>query len=128
MSDIGTTSTISQAALGQGARLLNHRFLSVLWAGWSASVFAVPLAVIAVEAAPHVRGIGFFTQLRYAVIAPVCVLCAASAAFLYRYLIGWSGWPRMTLAAVLAGLAVAVLVGMAASDHLGLRLLHCPPY
>jgi hypothetical protein len=64
--------------------LLNHPFLSELWAGWSASVLAVPLAVIAMEAAPHLRGIGFFTQLRYAVIAPLCVLCAVSAAFLYR--------------------------------------------
>jgi len=120
MSEIGTTSTISQAAIGKGARLLNHPFLSELWAGWSASVLAVPLAVIAMEAAPHLRGIGFFTQLRYAVIAPLCVLCAVSAAFLYRYIIGWSGWPRMTLATVLAALAVAVLMGMAASDHPGL--------
>ncbi|RKG91876.1 alpha/beta fold hydrolase [Corallococcus terminator] len=78
------------------------------------------LATLATHAAPHVRGIGFFPVLRYAVVTPACVLVAVAAAFLYRALLGRSSRPRATLAAALVGLASVVLVVMAAEGPPGL--------
>ncbi|MFZ3371189.1 MAG: alpha/beta fold hydrolase [Candidatus Sulfotelmatobacter sp.] len=96
------------------------RVFSVLWSGWAASVCVVLLAVIAVEAAPHVRGIGFFPQLRYVIVTPVCGLTAVGAAFLYRFLVGRSERPRMLLVAVLLCLALIVLLAIAALGPAGL--------
>ena len=100
--------------------------LRVLWSGWAASVPVVLLAAIAVEAVPHARGIAFFPQLRYAVIAPSCVLVAVAAAFLYRALAERSGRPRSTLATVLLGLAGVVLLGMTAAGPPGLNAAAFP--
>jgi pimeloyl-ACP methyl ester carboxylesterase len=108
--------------------------LRLLWSGWAASVSIVLLATILVEAVPHVRGIGFFPALRYAVITPLCVLVTVAAAFLYRALAERSGRPgpgprprpRATLAAVLFGLALSVLLGMIAVGVPGLAAAAFP--
>jgi hypothetical protein len=47
--------------------------------GWAASVPIVLPAVIAVEAAPHARGIGFFTSRWYAIVTPLCVLVTVAS-------------------------------------------------
>jgi pimeloyl-ACP methyl ester carboxylesterase len=99
---------------------------SLLWSGWAASVPIVLLATIAVEAAPHVRGIGFFTPLRYAIVTPLCVLVTVGATFLYRLLARRSRHPRSTWAAVLVGLALIVLVGIAALGPRGFTVAASP--
>lgn len=99
----------------------------VLWSGWAASVPVVLMATVAVEAVPHTRGIGFFTPLRYAVLTPACVLVTVAAAFLYRALAEHCVRPRSTLAAILLGLAVNVILGMAAAGPLGLARAASPP-
>lgn len=100
--------------------------LRVLRAGLTASVSVVLLATMAVLAAPHARGIAFFPALRYAVVTPACVLAAVSAAFLHRALAGRSARPRLSLAAVLAGLAAGVLLGMAVAGPSGLAAAALP--
>jgi pimeloyl-ACP methyl ester carboxylesterase len=100
--------------------------LRALWSGWAASVPVVLLAIIAVEAVPHARGIGFFPQLRFAIITPACVLVAIAAAFLYRALAESSGRPRSALLAVLLGLAVVVLLVMSAAGPPGLTAAALP--
>ena len=100
--------------------------LRALWSGWAASVPVVLLAIIAVEAVPHARGIGFFPQLRLAIITPACVLVAIAAAFLYRALAESSGRPRSALLAVLLGLAVIFLLGMTAAGPPGLTAAAFP--
>jgi pimeloyl-ACP methyl ester carboxylesterase len=92
----------------------------VLWSGCAASVFVVLLATIAVEAVPHARGISYFTQLRYAVITPVCVVVSIAATFLYRGLAERSGRPRLMLGGILLGLAAVVLLAMTAVGPPGL--------
>jgi pimeloyl-ACP methyl ester carboxylesterase len=99
---------------------------SLLWSGWAASVSVVLLALIVVEAVPHVRGIGFFPQFRYAIVTPLCVLVTVASAFLYRSLAEQSSHPRSTLAAVLFGLALMVLVGTAALGPPGLTKVGFP--
>ena len=91
-----------------------------LWSGCAASVCIVLLATIAVEATPHARGISFFPELRYAVLAPACVLVAVAAAFLYRALAERFERPRARLAVILLGLAAVTLLGVAAGGPPGL--------
>ncbi|RKH67707.1 alpha/beta fold hydrolase [Corallococcus llansteffanensis] len=99
--------------------------LHVLRAGWASSVPVVVLATLAVLLAPHVRGIGFFPVLRYAVVTPVCLLVAVASAFLYRALVG-SSRPRVLLTAALVGLALVVLAGMATGGPPGLAAAAFP--
>jgi pimeloyl-ACP methyl ester carboxylesterase len=99
---------------------------TLLWSGWAASVPIVLLATVAVEAAPHVRGIGFFTSLRYAIVTPLCILVTVGAAFLYRVLPERFGHPRSTLAAVLLTLACIVLLGIVARGPQGLTIAASP--
>ncbi|RYZ44176.1 MAG: alpha/beta fold hydrolase [Myxococcaceae bacterium] len=95
--------------------------LALTWAGWAVSVSVVGLATVALHAAPHVRGIGFFPMLRFAVVAPACILVAVASAFLFRALVRRrSSRPRATLAAALVGLALVVVAGMAAVGPPGL--------
>lgn len=100
--------------------------LRVLRAGLAASVPVVLLATMAVLAAPHARGVGFFPALRYAVVTPACGLAAVSAAFLYHALTQRSARPRTTLSAALAGLAAIVLLGMLAAGPRGLAAAALP--
>jgi pimeloyl-ACP methyl ester carboxylesterase len=97
-----------------------HTSLSTLWAGCVVFVPLVVIATIAVEAVPHVRGIGFVPQLRYALMTPVCGVSAAGGAFLYRFLQQRSTRPRWLLSALLAALAsiVVAMTGMAAPPGL----------
>ncbi|WNG41039.1 alpha/beta fold hydrolase [Archangium violaceum] len=97
-----------------------------LWSGWAASIPVVALATLAVLATPHIRGIGFFPALRYAVVTPACILVAIASAFLYRALARRTARPRATLAATLIGLALAVLLGMAAVGTPGLAAAAFP--
>jgi pimeloyl-ACP methyl ester carboxylesterase len=121
MSESTTTPTEAKATTWTSAMVLR-----VLWSGWAASVLVVLLATIAVEAAPHARGIGFFPQLRFAVITPACVLVTIAAAFVYRALAESSGRPRSALLAVLLGLAVVVLLGVTAAGPRGLTAAAFP--
>jgi len=115
------TQTATNATPGKRAMVL-----TLLWAGWAASVPIVLLATIAVEAAPHARGIGFFTSLRYAIVTPMCFLVTLGAAFLYRVLAERSGHPRSTLAAVLLVLALTVLLGIVTLGPPGLTMAAFP--
>ncbi|AUX48011.1 uncharacterized protein SOCE26_095370 [Sorangium cellulosum] len=100
--------------------------LRVLRSGLTASAIVVLLATVAVLAAPHTRGIGFFPALRYVVVAPACGLVAVAAAFLHRALAERSARPRPMLAAALAGLAAGVLLAMAAAGPRGLAAAALP--
>jgi pimeloyl-ACP methyl ester carboxylesterase len=62
---------------------------TVLRTAWTGCAAFAPLALIttvAVTAVPHTRGLGFAPALRYGVLAPVCLLAAVAAAFVYRRL------------------------------------------
>jgi pimeloyl-ACP methyl ester carboxylesterase len=65
-----------------------------LWSGWLVSVPVVVLATLAVHVLPHERGIGFSPWLRYAIVAPVCMLVSIGGAILYRVLFERSSIPR----------------------------------
>lgn len=99
---------------------------SLLWSGWAASVPIVLLATIAVEGAPHVRAIGFFPSLRYAIVTPLCVVVTIGAAFLYGFPIRRSERSRSILTAVLLGLALAVVLGTATLGPKGLAIAASP--
>ncbi|MFL6602585.1 MAG: alpha/beta fold hydrolase [Steroidobacteraceae bacterium] len=88
---------------------------------WAACVAWAPLVVLAnivVEAVPHVRGIGFFPQLRYVVITSTCLVNTLAAACLYRWLVARSNRPRWLLRGCLVVVALVVLELM---DILGPR-------
>jgi len=82
---------------------------------WAACVVWAPLVVVAnivVEAVPHVRGIGFFPQLRYVVITSACLINTLAAACLYRWLVACSNRPRSLLSGYLVAVALVVLTLM----------------
>lgn len=140
MTTIAVTPTIAPTTM----TWTRATVFSLLWSGWAASVSIVLLATIVIESVPHVRGIGFFPALRYAVITPLCVLVTMAAAFLYRALVeraeraeraghaepsgraGSSGRPRATLAAVLVGLAIVVFLATLVSSTPGLAAAALP--
>jgi pimeloyl-ACP methyl ester carboxylesterase len=98
----------------------------LLWSAWAASVLNVVVAIIAIEAAPHTRGIGFFPVLRYAIAMPLCVLVGMAGAFLYSTFQDRSSRPRRGLALVLLGLATLVLLGLGVLGRQGLVLAAFP--
>ncbi|QSQ19497.1 alpha/beta fold hydrolase [Pyxidicoccus parkwayensis] len=102
------------------------RFLRTLASGWLASVPIVLLVMLAVEAVPRTRGLAFFSQLRYAVVAPACVLVAVAAACAWHWLSERSRRPRLALATILLGLAGVLLLGMAWVGPAGLALAGLP--
>lgn len=76
---------------------------------------------------PHAdRGIAYFTSLRYTILTPLCVLASVVAAFLYDSLAAHSRRPRSTLAAMALGLALVVLLGIAALGPRGLTTAAFP--
>ncbi len=79
--------------------------LGTLWVGCAVFVPLVVIANVAVEAVPHVRGIAFVPQLRYALMTPACGISAVGAAFLYRFLKGRSDRPRWALPSSLRSLS-----------------------
>ena len=97
----------------------------MLWSGWAASVSVVLLATVAVAAVPRARGIGFFPELRYAVVTPVCIAVAIAAAFLYRLLAPRPN-RRAILAVVLFALAAAFLASFALAGPPGLAAAGVP--
>ncbi|MHA7628555.1 alpha/beta fold hydrolase [Corallococcus sp. M7] len=102
------------------------RMFHLLRAGGATAALAAGLATLAVLATPHVRGIGFFPALRFAVVAPVCLLASVTAAFLYAVLAARSSRPRLTLAAALVGLALGGVGGMSAWGPQGLAVGAAP--
>lgn len=100
--------------------------LRLLWCGWAASVPIVLLATIALEAMPHVRGIGFYPALRFAVLSVFCVLVAVAGAFLYGALGARHARARPALAAILLGLAIVLLFGLTVGGSAGLTLAAAP--
>jgi pimeloyl-ACP methyl ester carboxylesterase len=100
--------------------------LGTLWAGGSASVPAALIATLAVLSTPHVRGLGFLTELRWAVLTPVTFVTAVAAALAYRGLQLRSENPRRALAIALASLAALALLGVAAVGGTGLAFAALP--
>src|SRR5262245_39267980 len=90
------------------------------WVACWAFVPLVAVATAAVEGVPHVRGIGFVTALRYAVLTPACAVAALASAFLYRSLKKGSARPRLQLGLFLIGAAAAALVLVGAAGPAGL--------
>jgi pimeloyl-ACP methyl ester carboxylesterase len=97
-----------------------------LWAACVAFVPLVVVATIAVEAIPHVRGLAFFPQLRYALVTPACGVIALAAALLYRRLETRSPRPRLILCASLSALALVLLVLMGGLGPRGLARAAAP--
>ena len=100
--------------------------LETLWAGFAAFVPLVVVGVVAVEAVPHARGIGFAPQLRYALMVPACGISAIGAAFLGRLLRERHARPGRTLSAVLLALALVVLTLMGIAGPPGLARAAAP--
>ena len=94
--------------------------IKLVWSGWATSVLNVVVAIIAIEAAPHVRGIGFFPVLRYAITMPLCVLVGMAGAFLYSAFDSRLSRPRRTLALVLLGISTVVVLGLGVFGPQGL--------
>lgn len=90
------------------------------------SVLNVVLAVVAIEAAPHTRGIGFFPVLRYAIAMPACVVISVAATFSYLLFRNRSSRPRWTLALSLLGLVSLLAVGISMLGPKGLVLAALP--
>lgn len=93
---------------------------TTLWAACRAFVPVVMIANLAVAVVPHVRGIAFVPQLRYAVMTAACALSAIMSAFLYRRLKPRTERPRSVLAWTL--LAIAFLVVMAIAITSGMHV------
>jgi pimeloyl-ACP methyl ester carboxylesterase len=70
----------------------------------------VVIATVAVAAVPHLRGLGFVPQLRYALLAPACLISAVAAAFLYRIIAARLQHRHHRWAAGAFPLALALLV------------------
>jgi pimeloyl-ACP methyl ester carboxylesterase len=119
-----TTVEFSPGA-AKAATWTRANILRLLWSGWAASVSVVLLATVAVAAVPRARGIGFFPELRYAVVTPVCIAVAIAAAFLYRLLAPRPN-RRAILAVVLFALAAAFLAGFALAGPPGLAAAGVP--
>jgi pimeloyl-ACP methyl ester carboxylesterase len=98
-----------------------------LWPGVSAAFIIAPLATLAVEATPHTRGLGFFSELRYAVVTPASMLLTLAAAFAYAALAMAVARPRRTLFVGLAALSACALLAVAALGPRGLLAAAWPP-
>lgn len=119
-----TEPTVQQASATSGSLAT---IPATLWAACRVFVLLVLIANLAVEAGPHVRGIAFVPQLRYAMVTPACALSAGLAVFLYRVLRVRSDWPRGMLSGYLALLAILVLVLVDAVGPAGLVRQAAPP-
>lgn len=102
-----TTST--ETLDSRPSRWARAALLRACWAGIAVSVVAVPLAAVAVLAAPHERGIGFFPTLRYAVTTLESVLLSFAAAFVYE-LLGRRPF-QIALGGVVSAMLIALLLG-----------------
>lgn len=120
------TAFVEVPSVTAARRWMGIGILRVLWAGSAAAASAALVAVIGVEAMPHARGIGFFPSLRFAVVAPVCVVIAIAGAFVYRSLAGRVGRPRLTFTIVLGGGAFLAFLLMRVAGPSGLATAGLP--
>jgi pimeloyl-ACP methyl ester carboxylesterase len=100
--------------------------LNTIWAGCAVAVPLVIVANIAVEAVPHVRGLGFFPQIRYALLTPACWIGAIGVAFLYTFLKDRVDRPRWTLSGLLFALALVILLLTRIAGPKGLAMAGAP--
>jgi hypothetical protein len=100
--------------------------LNTIWAGCAVAVPLVIVANIAVEAVPHVRGLGFFPQVRYALLTPACWIGAIGVAFLYTFLKDRVDRPRWTLSGLLFALALVILLLTRIAGPKGLAMAGAP--
>lgn len=91
-----------------------------LWAGWAASVPAVIVATVVILETPHVRGIGFFTPLRFAVVTPLTMAISIASAMAFRTFAPRSTRPRSVMFAALIILSLVLWAGMLALGRPGL--------
>jgi hypothetical protein len=80
-------------------------FLRTVVAACAVFALVAAVATLAIEVVPHARGVGFFSQLRFAVTTPVCLIVAFAASLLYRRLEGRFSRPRRTLGAIVFAVA-----------------------
>ena len=91
----------------------NWTFALIAATSWAAFRVFVPLAIIAnlaVALFPRARGIGFFPQIKYAIITAACLICAVGTAFLYRFLQSATGEPQRVLFLLLFAVALILLI------------------
>lgn len=102
--------------------------LATLWTGCAVFVPLAAIATVAVEAVPHVRGLAFVPQLRFALMTPACAIAAVGAAFFYRFLKDKErvARPRRTFAVLLAAFALIVLAQIGALGPTGLASSAAP--
>jgi pimeloyl-ACP methyl ester carboxylesterase len=100
---------------------------TVAWPALAVSTLAALGANLAVLLMPHARGVGFFPQLRFAVVTSACVLLGATAALTHRHLAATVARPRGTLSATITGLAALLLLGMAVFGPRGLAAAAAAP-
>ena len=96
------------------------RIRDTLLAGFGVFVPVVVIATIAVHTVPHVRGIGFVPQLRYAVVTPACLIAAVGIAVLYQFIKERADRPRRELGVLLSVLALVVVMIIAIAGPRGL--------
>jgi pimeloyl-ACP methyl ester carboxylesterase len=78
-------------------------------------VLSVVIANVAVEAVPHVRGIGLFPQLRYVMVSFACAVSALGAVLIYQPLAERVKRPRLLMTGIMFVAALVVLGAMAIS-------------
>jgi pimeloyl-ACP methyl ester carboxylesterase len=100
--------------------------LRSVWAAFAAGVPLVLVANLSVLAAPHVRGIGFVPELRYAVMTIACMVGALLATLLDAWAKGHADPSPWTLPALLAGCALVVLALMRVVGRPGLVSVAAP--
>jgi pimeloyl-ACP methyl ester carboxylesterase len=101
-------------------------WLNTVTAAVSAAVVTIVVTTVVLAATPHVRGLGFYTELRFAVLAPLCLAAGVLSAILYRSLRMHFARPRTLLAALLSVLALAILSWLQARGPEGLALTATP--
>jgi pimeloyl-ACP methyl ester carboxylesterase len=90
------------------------------------TVPALLVATVAVEAAPHVRSIGFFPSLRYAIVAPICFSVTLAATVLYHFLREHFRHARYTLSTAISMAGLVILLGITASGPKGMLMAALP--
>jgi pimeloyl-ACP methyl ester carboxylesterase len=96
------------------------------WRGLAASILAALVETVVVELTPHARGVGFYTQLRFSVVALASVIFGTGAGLGYRLLAARFARPRLAFSALAAGSAATVLLAMASIGPHGLAAAGAP--
>ncbi|EQA43239.1 alpha/beta hydrolase family protein [Leptospira broomii serovar Hurstbridge str. 5399] len=106
------TGFVKNQTLEESMPWTSGGILRIFWSGLATSVGTVVVSTIAVELVPHARGISFFSELRYAVLAPVSILITIAAAFLYASLSGRIERARSIFAIILLVLFLFIFLGL----------------